>query len=102
MLSDGLDRSVFETMIAGQPYWGGHPYVQKIATEQGKKVKELNAEQDDGKRKTLLRNLLKCKDDAHVAIMVPFFCEYVSPQKVDLAQSSEVSVFYLPGIQYYH
>ncbi|CAE6491008.1 unnamed protein product [Rhizoctonia solani] len=75
-MSDELDRSVFEGMIAGQPYWAGDPYVQKVAREQSKKVKELNAEQDDEKREVLLRSLLKCKDDAEVAILMPFFCEY--------------------------
>ncbi|KAF8695585.1 Maltose acetyltransferase, partial [Rhizoctonia solani] len=68
MSSNELDRSVFEAMINGEPYWAGDPYVQKIATEQSKKVKELNAEQDDKKREVLLRSLLRCKDDAYVAI----------------------------------
>ncbi|GAB1524826.1 hypothetical protein RhiTH_007982 [Rhizoctonia solani] len=76
MSSNELDRSVFEAMINGEPYWAGDPYVQKIATGQSKKVKELNAEQDDKKREVLLRSLLRCKDDAYVAIVMPFFCEY--------------------------
>ncbi|CUA69708.1 hypothetical protein RSOLAG22IIIB_14092 [Rhizoctonia solani] len=76
MSSDELDRSVFESMIAGKPYLASDPYVQKIAREQGRKVKELNAEQDDEKREVLLRRLLNCKEDAEVGILMPFFCEY--------------------------
>ncbi|CEL59910.1 Nodulation protein L OS=Rhizobium meliloti (strain 1021) GN=nodL PE=3 SV=1 [Rhizoctonia solani AG-1 IB] len=76
MSSEELDRTVFEDMIAGRPYLASDPYVQKIAGEQGRKVKELNAEQDDEKREVLLRKLLKCKEDAQVAIVMPFFCEY--------------------------
>ncbi|KAF8714513.1 Maltose acetyltransferase, partial [Rhizoctonia solani] len=76
MSSDELDRSVFEGMIAGRPYLASDPYIQRIAGEQGRKVRELNAEQDDKKREALLRQLLKCKEDAQVAIVMPFFCEY--------------------------
>ncbi|ELU38875.1 Hexapep domain-containing protein [Rhizoctonia solani AG-1 IA] len=76
MSSDELDRSVFEGMIAGRPYLASDPYIQRIAGEQGRKVRELNAEQDDEKREVLLRQLLKCKEDAQVAIVMPFFCEY--------------------------
>ncbi|KAH7338357.1 hypothetical protein B0J17DRAFT_662221 [Rhizoctonia solani] len=76
MPSDELDRSVFEGMIAGRPYLASDPYVQKVAGEQGRRVKELNAEQDDEKREVLLRGLLNCRDDSQVAIVMPFFCEY--------------------------
>ncbi|CAE6438276.1 unnamed protein product [Rhizoctonia solani] len=76
MSSDELDRSVFEAMIAGKPYVASDPYVQKVAREQSQKVRELNAEQDDEKREALLRRLLNCKEDAQVAILMPFFCEY--------------------------
>ncbi|CAE7138682.1 unnamed protein product [Rhizoctonia solani] len=76
MSSDELDRTVFEAMISGNPYVASDPYVQKVAGEQGQKVRELNAEQDDEKRGVLLRRLLNCKEDAEVAIVMPFFCEY--------------------------
>ncbi|GAB1521131.1 hypothetical protein RhiTH_004222 [Rhizoctonia solani] len=76
MSSDELNRSVFEGMIAGRSYLASDPYIQRIAGEQGRKVRELNAEQDDKKREALLRQLLKCKEDAQVAIVMPFFCEY--------------------------
>ncbi|ELU37153.1 Hexapep domain-containing protein [Rhizoctonia solani AG-1 IA] len=67
---------VFEPMINSKPYWAGDPYIQKIATKQSRKVKELNAKQDNRKREVLLRSFLKCQDDAYVAIVMPFFCEY--------------------------
>ncbi|CAE6339823.1 unnamed protein product [Rhizoctonia solani] len=76
MSSNELDRSVFDGMISGKPYLASDPYVQKVAREQGKKVKELNVEQDDEKREVLLRSLLTCKEGAQLAIVMPFFCEY--------------------------
>ncbi|KAJ1305127.1 hypothetical protein OPQ81_000164 [Rhizoctonia solani] len=76
MSFDGLNRSIFEAMITGQPYLASDPYIQKIAREQSRKVREINTEEDEAKREVLLRRLLKCKEDAQVAIVMPFFCEY--------------------------
>jgi hypothetical protein len=77
MSGSQLDRTEFERMIVGEPYFASDPYIQQVATAQRKKVDEINAEKDDTKRETLFKNFLKCKEDATVAIVLPFFCEYV-------------------------
>lgn len=77
MSTSEIDRTELENMIAGKPYSAGDPHIQQVATAQRKKVEEINAEKDEEKREKLIKSFLKCKEDANVAIVMPFFCEYV-------------------------
>ena len=72
------DRAVFERMIRGGMYHASDPYVQKIARQEGAKVRAINAEADDEKRMELLRQFMGLGKEIEFIWTGPFFAEYVS------------------------
>ena len=72
------DRAVFERMIRGGMYHASDPYVQKIARQEGTKVRAINAEEDDEKRMELLRQFMGIGKEIEFIWTGPFFAEYVS------------------------
>ncbi|KZP15604.1 trimeric LpxA-like protein, partial [Athelia psychrophila] len=63
-------------MIKDDFYSAADPYIRKIATEQAKKVKAINREDDDAKRQKMLVDFFNVKPDANFYVVSPFFCEY--------------------------
>lgn len=70
------DRAEFETMIRGGMYHAVDPYVQKIARQEGAKVRAINAEADDEKRMELLRQFMGIGEEIEFIWTGPFFAEY--------------------------
>ena len=85
------DRAEFESMIRGGMYHAVDPYVQKIARQEGAKVRAINAEADDEKRMALLRQFMGIGKEIEFIWTGPFFAEYVGT----LARSTILAVF--PG-----
>ncbi|KZP19173.1 maltose O-acetyltransferase [Athelia psychrophila] len=63
-------------MIKDDFYSAADPYIRKIATEQAKKVKAINREDDDAKQQEMLVDFFDVKPDANFYVVSPFFCEY--------------------------
>lgn len=72
------ERANFESMIRGGMYIAVDPYVQKIARQEGAKVRAINAETDDEKRMELLRQFMGIGKEIEFIWTGPFFAEYVS------------------------
>ena len=69
-------------MIKGGMYRALDPYIQKIAKQEGLKVKAINAEQDDDKKMKLFRDFMGISDEVEFHWSTPFFAEYVQGRRL--------------------
>lgn len=74
---DKLDRSMFDGMIRGQDYVYSDLFIQKMAKQEGAKVKAINKAEDEETKMRLLRDFMRIGDEVDFSWSMPLFAEYV-------------------------